>query len=72
MSEFGIARTEDLEKRLDFMRKHVSALYQLGIPVIVWDDGGNYILMDRKNADWDQIYQSDRVAEAMLSAFFGK
>ena len=72
MGEFGISRTENLEKRLDFMRKHVSALYQLGIPMIVWDDGGNFILMDRKNAEWDQNYQSDRVAEAMLSAFFGE
>ena len=73
MSEFGMLRSEDAETRIDFMRTHVDAVYRrYGIPMIVWDDGGNYILMDRKNAEWDRTYQSDRVAEAMLSAFFGE
>ncbi len=70
MSEFGIARTEDLEKRLDFMRKHVSAFYQMGIPMILWDDGGTYSLMDRQKAAWQTEYKSDLVAEEMLRAYF--
>ena len=70
MSEFGIDCTENLEKRLDFMRKHVSAFYQLGIPMILWDDGGTYSLMDRQKAAWQTEYKSDLVAEEMLSAYF--
>ncbi len=64
MSEFGIPCDKETSLKLEFMEKHVSEIYQLGIPMIVWDDGGDYALMDNQRAAWDKARQSDQVAEA--------
>ncbi len=69
MSEFGIPRDKEMSVKLAFMEKHVSEIYQFGIPMIVWDDGGDYALMDNKMAAWDTAWESDQVAEAMLETY---
>ncbi len=69
MSEFGIPRDKEMSVKLAFMEKHVSEIYQFGIPMIVWDDGGDYALMDNQKAAWDTAWESDQVAEAMLEAY---
>lgn len=69
MSEFGIPRSKETSVKCEFMEKHVSEIYQLGIPMIVWDDGGEYALMDNQKAAWDTAWESDQVAETMLETY---
>lgn len=69
MSEFGIPCDKETSVKLEFMEKHVSEIYQLGIPMVVWDDGGDYALMDNQKAAWDTAWDSDIVAETMLEAY---
>ena len=68
MGEYGIYRTDALEKKLDFMEKNVTLSYQLGIPAYYWDEGGNRALMRRMADYWDTKYNSDQVAASMISS----
>ena len=67
MGEFGITRTSALQDRLNLMNVSVPLGYQLRIPMFLWDDGGGYAIMKRNAAEWDGTYDSDQVAEAMLT-----
>ena len=69
ITELGVKRESELSVRTEIMEQNISRFYRMGIPVLYWDDGGNYALMTNGKAEWDAAYGSDRVAEAMLSAF---
>jgi hypothetical protein len=66
LGEYGIYRSEALDKKIDFMEKNVALSYQLGIPAFYWDEGGNRALMRRMADYWDTRYNSDQVAKAMI------
>ncbi len=66
LGEYGIYRSEALDKKIDFMEKNVALSYQLGIPAYYWDEGGNRALMRRMADYWDTRYNSDQVAKAMI------
>ena len=66
MDEFGVYNTEILEQRKALMNTSVPASYQLGIPMIIWDEGGEYAIMEKDSAAWDKNTDSDQVAEAMI------
>ena len=69
MGEFGILRTESLSDKLKLMNKSVPLAYELGIPMMIWDEGGGYAIMKKTAAEWDENYDSDQVAAAMLTAY---
>lgn len=69
MSEFAIGAKENLLEKKAFMEIHVSALYQKGIPIIVWDDRADFALMRLNRPEWETKFGSDRVAETMLSVY---
>ena len=69
MGEYGIYRTEPLEDRIKFMESNITLAYELGIPMMIWDEGGNYSIMKRRAAVWDTDYNSDKVVEAMINAY---
>ena len=66
MGEFGILRDTELNDKVTFMERNMALAKELGIPMILWDDGGNYALMKNRAAEWDKDYGSDRTAEAMM------
>ena len=41
----------------------------MGIPIIYWDDGGNYSIMKQKSAQWDTTYNSDQLASTLLENY---
>ena len=69
MSEFAIPARENLLEKTAFMEIHVSALYQMGIPIIVWDDRADFALLRLNRPEWETKFGSDRVAETMLSVY---
>lgn len=69
MDEFGIKKTEPLEKRLQLMETSVKKGYELGIPMLLWEEGSGYAIMDKKEYKWDTAYSSDQVAAAMLRSY---
>lgn len=69
MSEFGILRNESLSDKLNLMNVSIPIAYQLGIPMIVWDEGGGYSIMKKQAAEWDTSYNSDQVAQAMITNY---
>ena len=66
MGEFGIPREKGTKEKVSFMEKNMALAKELGIPMILWDDGGEYALMKKQAAEWDEEYGSDRAAEAMI------
>ena len=66
MGEFGILREKGSKEKVSFMEKNMALAKELGIPMILWDDGGEYALMKKQAAEWDKDYGSDRAAEAMI------
>ena len=70
LGEFGIDRSNELSNKLDFMGKNMSLAASLGLPVMYWDDGGNYALMRANHAYWYTNYNSDQVAEKMISTYY--
>lgn len=66
MGEFGILREKGSKEKVSFMEKNMALAKELGIPMILWDDGREYALMKNQAAEWDKDYGSDRAAEAML------
>ena len=66
MGEFGILREKGSKEKVSFMEKNMALAKELGIPMILWDDGREYALMKNQAAEWDKDYGSDRAAEAMM------
>lgn len=69
IGEYGILRTENLTKKLQLMNKSVPLGLQMGIPMILWDEGGGYAIMKKNAAEWDTTYNSDQVAAAITQAY---
>jgi len=69
MGEYGVLRDESLEKKIKLMNRSIPLAYELGIPMIYWDDGGGYALMKKKASEWDTQYNSDQVAKAMIDSY---
>ncbi len=53
ISEFGCQEKESEEERLKWLAFYVEPLAQMGIPCIWWDDGGDYKILDRENARFE-------------------
>ena len=68
LSEFGILQKTELSERVNFMEKNTRLCRELGIPMMLWDDGGNYTVMRADGTGWDTDSGSDRVMDAFLSA----
>jgi endoglucanase len=57
MGETGAITREELgeqhnAERLKWINHFVRGLYEMGIPTIIWDDGGHFALLDRENVEW--------------------
>lgn len=54
LDEFGTQSSFGTEEqRAEIANKYVSEAKKLGITCFWWDDGGNYILFNRRNMDWE-------------------
>lgn len=52
LGEWGAADKDNLEARETYYKFYVSESTKLGMLPIVWDDGGNFRLLDRGNLTW--------------------
>ena len=52
MGEWGAVRANDLRIREQYYEFYATACEARGLVSVVWDDGGNFGLMDRNNIGW--------------------
>ena len=56
MGETGAGRRDNIEghdkERVKWARHYIAKLKELGVPSIIWDDGGHFRLFDRRNLGW--------------------
>ena len=64
MGEWGAVRSNDLQIREQYYDFYAKACEERGLVSVVWDDGGDFQLMDRFNNGW----ASRSLAELIVSA----
>ncbi len=64
LGEWGTIRDNALSQRLDYAELYARTAAELGMPTIVWDDGGMFQLLDRRTDLW--IFRS--IAETIVEA----
>jgi len=64
LGEWGTTNKDNLSERVDYARYYVSESSQRGLLTIVWDDGGNFGLLDRHNLNW----RFPQIAETIIEA----
>ncbi len=64
LGEWGTIRDNELSQRLEYAELYARTAAELGMPTIVWDDGGMFQLLDRRSDFW--IFRS--IAETIITA----
>ena len=66
LGECGLYESESSTTKVEWANAFVKQVRQENIPVFLWDDGGNYKIMDRKNAVWTS--KSTEYVKAVINA----
>ncbi len=53
LTEFGAINKSNLEDRVNYVQFYTSEAFKLGMKTVIWDDGGNFGLFNRKNLTWN-------------------
>lgn len=64
LGEWGTIGENDINQRLEYASLYASTAAELGMPTIVWDDGGMFQLMDRRSRLW--VHRS--IAQTIITA----
>ena len=64
LGEWGTIRDNEINQRLDYAELYARTAAELGMPTIVWDDGGMFQLLDRRSGLW--AFRS--IAETIIEA----
>lgn len=68
LDEFGTQTSKGDDRRAEIADYYVSKASSLGIPCFIWDDGGNYQILDRYNLTW----KYPKMKDALINAAYKK
>lgn len=63
IGECGIGKDKGDEQRIEWAKTYVRIASNFGFRCFIWDDGGNYSLLDRKTLKWN----SDEFVKSIIS-----
>ena len=64
LGEWGAVVQNSLPERLDYAEFYVTEALERDLLPIVWDDGGNFILLNRFNLFWPNLQVAETIIEA--------
>lgn len=68
LDEFGTNTNKGDDRRAEIASYYVSKAKSLNIPCFIWDDGGNYQVLDRYNLTW----KYPKMKDALINAAYQK
>lgn len=63
LGEWGAVTQNSLQQRLEYAEFYVTEALQRDLLPIVWDDGGNFILLNRHNLTWTNLQVAETIIE---------
>jgi len=64
LGEWGAVTQNSLQERLDYAEFYVTEALERDLLPIVWDDGGNFILLNRHTLFWPNLQVAETIIEA--------
>lgn len=55
LGEFGCHKDAEYNKRMQFYKTYMELAEEYELPFFVWDDGGNFRIMERETSGWNDI-----------------